>query len=203
MAKDKDVVDYYVQSYKKFGDSHRAFCWNSRESQQKRFEVLLKVGDLSGKSVLDVGCGTADLSLFLDDHQISCDYFGCDLVPEFIDEARKKTSGDYYQGNFLNIKFNRKFDYIICCGMLNYLGGGYPEAFASLDKMYELATIGIAVNFRSSLHQSMGAQSVFVQSLLSYDPLNVLANCNAKFGKRFLLDHSYLPHDFTLFSYKA
>ncbi|MHB1126368.1 MAG: class I SAM-dependent methyltransferase [Bacillota bacterium] len=197
MADDKEIVDYYVRSYQQFGDSPLAFCWNSRESQYKRFEVLLKVDNLNGQSVLDVGCGTADLFLFLLDQKINCDYFGCDLVPEFITEARKKTPGGFFLGNFLSIDFNRKFDYVLCSGMLNYLGGGYTEAFASLDKMVDLATRGIAVNFRSALHQSVG-----VQSLLSYDPFQVMDYSNAKYGKRFLLDHSYLPHDFTLFSYK-
>lgn len=198
MNVDKDIAAFYRQCYFQFGDSPQAFDWKSKESQIKRFQVLLKVADLNGKSVLDVGCGSADLYLYLRDQGIKCNYYGCDLVPEFIAEARRKTPGCFYQGDFMQVEFNRPFDYVMCSGMLNYMGGDCSRAFAALDKMFDLATEGMAVNFRSSLHQKSSGLH-----LLSYDPIQVLTYSVVRYGSRLMLDHSYLPHDFTLFVYKA
>lgn len=198
MAEDQDIAAFYSDRYRRFGDTPQAFDWGSRESQLKRFRVLAKVDDLNGKSVLDVGCGTADLYLYLRKAGVKCDYHGCDLVPEFIEEARRKTPGRFYQGDFLKTDFDRQFDYVLCSGTLNYLGkDACRTAFIALDKMFELAKDGVGVNFRSSLARRPGALYV-----VSFDPCQVLAYSLARYGSRVLLDHSCLPHDFTLFVFK-
>lgn len=67
--------------------------WRSQVSQQLRYQQLIKVGDLNGASVLDIGCGYGDLKAFLDLHAVDFDYIGVDQMPEFIAEARKRYAG--------------------------------------------------------------------------------------------------------------
>ncbi|MBS3975506.1 MAG: class I SAM-dependent methyltransferase [Syntrophomonadaceae bacterium] len=198
MTREQEVISFYSNRFQQHGDSYQAFDYGSRLSQAKRFEVLARVGDLEGSSVLDVGCGTADFYLFLQEKGIRCEYHGCDLVPEFIAAARQKAPGRFYAGDFLDVEFNRQFDYVICSGMLNFLGQAEKSrAFAILDKMVALATKAVGVNFHSSLARQPGAHYV-----VAYDPCQVLAYSLARYSSRLVLDHSYFPHDFTLFVYK-
>lgn len=198
MTQEHEIISFYSSRFHEFGDSYQAFDYGSHRSQLKRFEVLAKVGDLEGSSVLDVGCGTADFHLFLQEKGIRCEYHGCDLVPEFIAAARQKAPGRFYAGDFLDLEFNRQFDYVICCGMLNFLGQAEKSrAFAVLDRMVALATEAVGVNFYSSLARLPGKPYV-----TAYDPCQVLAYSLARYSSRLVLDHSYFPHDFTLFVYK-
>lgn len=198
MTQEHEIISFYSSRFQQHGDSYQTFDYGSCHSQVKRFEVLARVGNLEGSSVLDVGCGTADFSLFLQEKGIRCEYHGCDLVPEFIAAARQKAPGRFYTGDFLDLEFNRQFDYVICSGMLNFLGQAEkPHAFAALDKMFALATEAVAVNFRSSLARLPGKPYV-----MAYDPCQVLAYSLARHSSRLVLDYSYFPHDFTLFVYK-
>src|SRR5512140_794427 len=56
---------WYEDKVRTFGFDHRGLGFRSRSSQIKRFEALVKVGDLDGRRVLDVGCGFGDLLAFL------------------------------------------------------------------------------------------------------------------------------------------
>ncbi|NVL90353.1 MAG: hypothetical protein HWN69_05065, partial [Desulfobacterales bacterium] len=49
---------------------HEMVGWGSEESQKCRFGVLCQLDDLSGKSVLDVGCGLGDLYGYLRNRDI-------------------------------------------------------------------------------------------------------------------------------------
>ena len=46
-------------------DSSFALGWLNKHDQQVRFETLAKIADLNGKTVMDAGCGYADLYPFL------------------------------------------------------------------------------------------------------------------------------------------
>jgi ubiquinone/menaquinone biosynthesis C-methylase UbiE len=67
--------------------------WRNINSQQARYKALTKVGDLSGASMLDVGCGYGDLKAYLDQHYTDFDYIGIDLQPEFINQAKARYKG--------------------------------------------------------------------------------------------------------------
>ena len=41
-----------------------AVAWKTKEGQQKRFEVLSRIGNLNGASILDLGCGSGRDSLY-------------------------------------------------------------------------------------------------------------------------------------------
>jgi len=60
----KRYKSYFSKRYEEFGDSVKTL-WGGEESQKQRFDVLLSIGDLNGKSVLDVGCGFGDLYGYL------------------------------------------------------------------------------------------------------------------------------------------
>ncbi len=74
-----------------------------------------------GKSYLDVGCGTG----FLRDHLQQADYLGVDLNPKYIAAAKRKRGDCFQVGNALELDaIGRKFDRVVCVGLLHHLDGG-------------------------------------------------------------------------------
>ena len=56
------VIHYHQHRIKTYRNGTvEALGWRKQDSQTKRFEVLATVADLSGCSLLDVGCGYGDL----------------------------------------------------------------------------------------------------------------------------------------------
>jgi SAM-dependent methyltransferase len=79
----------------------------------------------SGKSYLDIGCGTG----FLRDHLRGADYLGIDLNPTYIAAARRKRGECFQVGNALEIgSLPRRFDRIIAIGLLHHLDDGQVRA---------------------------------------------------------------------------
>ena len=70
-----------------WGDSAYArFFYRSREHQYAQFtHVLAHAGDLTGKSVLDAGCGYGDILGMLP----PCEYLGIDVNDDAIAQARR------------------------------------------------------------------------------------------------------------------
>jgi 2-polyprenyl-3-methyl-5-hydroxy-6-metoxy-1,4-benzoquinol methylase len=67
----KELLSFYGRHLRDFGDSPQAVRWTP-EGQIRRYETLLSItGDLSGKTILDFGCGKGDLFGFLKDKGIS------------------------------------------------------------------------------------------------------------------------------------
>jgi SAM-dependent methyltransferase len=65
---DKLHIKYYHQKRAKVLGAHpaRVQGWRSLDAQENRFEALCQPFDLTGKSVLDLGCGYGDLKHYFD-----------------------------------------------------------------------------------------------------------------------------------------
>ena len=51
------VIDYYDECASTIKNDAKAMGWSSEFNQQLRFDVINYLVDLTGVSVLDVGCG--------------------------------------------------------------------------------------------------------------------------------------------------
>ena len=144
------VIHYHRRRIEVHGDGTvEALGWRKKDSQVKRFEVLSKVGDLSGCSLLDVGCGYGDLKPFLDQRFSGITYIGIDQMPEFIAEAqvRYKDYADtfFYQTDFTAAALPQ-VDYVVASGALAYRcdNPGFYEDM--IRKMYGASTRAVAFN---------------------------------------------------------
>ena len=63
----KDATNYYTKKLNRFGPTFQGVDWNSKESQELRFDQLLKVIDKpdDNLSIIDYGCGYGALYLFM------------------------------------------------------------------------------------------------------------------------------------------
>ena len=59
------------------------------EQWSKTIDVLIREGDLAGRRVLDVGCGTGRLAALLAE-RYGCKVWGVDVSPEMLDVARER-----------------------------------------------------------------------------------------------------------------
>jgi len=172
--------------------------WRSATSQLARYEVLAKVGDLNGVSILDIGCGHGDLKAFLDLHYSDFDYIGIDQMPEFITEARIRYDGDsravFYQTDFSTAELPQ-VDVVIASGALGYRCKNDHFYTDMICKLYNSARIALAFN--------MLDKSIFPQHdlLIGHDRDEILALCRA-LSPRVECLNGYLEDDFTVFMYR-
>ena len=86
--------DAYLEPYRRavdqFGDTFEVALWATPTTQLSRFEVFQQMGDLSGKRVLDAGCGRGDFAAWLVEQGIEvASFVGVDGVPELIELLAK------------------------------------------------------------------------------------------------------------------
>ncbi|MBI3725900.1 methyltransferase domain-containing protein, partial [bacterium] len=150
----KDAVrTFYERETDRHGFNFRALGYKQRTSQQRRFAVLAEVGDLDGRSVLDVGCGLGDFVVHLSSRGIVPDYTGIDLCDHFVSACRRKferpTGGPrFLAGDILDHERKPPYDYVVSCGLFGLRAEGTEvRVEATLRRMFDLCSRAVAVNF--------------------------------------------------------
>lgn len=193
-------IEYFNGMVEEFKDEHRAVA-QSEISHLKRFEKMLELGDFTGKSVLDVGCGIGGFYEFLKDKGIVCDYTGTEINPKMIEKAKERhpdIADRFLLFDIIEKKMARRFDWVLSVGPLNleFADDANMETTLRLIKaMHDMARIGSAISMTSALTKKPSAGTFY------YDPLPLLSEIFT-FCTNVRFDHTYLPHDFTLFLYK-
>ena len=200
MIEKENVIQFHREKLKLARGLHEALGWTDPESQQKRFEVLCGIGDLNGKSILDMGCGIGDLKLYLDQHYTDFSYVGIDHLPEFIEHAHKKIGDEprtfFFMADFVTDGFPM-VDYILASGALSYRSTNRIFPFGIIRKMYMHAKKGVAFNLLDHDHHHYPSDHM----LRSYNRYEILSYC-LRLAARAELITGYLPDDFTIMLYK-
>jgi hypothetical protein len=88
----KPYLRPYLDAAAEHGAGFGALLWASPLTQARRFDALCRIVALDGQSILDVGCGRADLLSYLIDHDIQPhDYIGIEAVETLAAAAEAKT----------------------------------------------------------------------------------------------------------------
>lgn len=120
--KKRIIKNHYEPLLAQYSGGYKILDWESRESQLKRFEVLTTHVDLSGKSLLDVGCGTGDLYGFLEERSVDVKYYGVDILEKMIGRALKNhPGGRFFTGDIFSESMfcKKQFDVVFCSGIFN------------------------------------------------------------------------------------
>ena len=193
--------EYYGKRFSRCGVDVRAF-WNSTDSQVRRFEIMSQIGDLEGKSVLDVGCGFGDFCDFLmtRSHIKLRKYIGVDITPSIVEEARKQHPGEtIHCADILVFQTGDVIDYSIASGIFALPGPFWKEHFIAVcRKMFALSRIGIGINFLSIFSHNNGKdrKSYYVE------PWTALKIIMEEVSHKIILRHDYRDNDFTIFAYR-
>jgi SAM-dependent methyltransferase len=187
----RELVRHYSQLFDRYGDSPQACQYPDYYAQAFRFLQLMQVGDLNGKSVLDLGCGKADLYDFLLKQGIRCHYTGIDLVPGFIDLARVKyPEADFYRQDIRHLVLDSVYDYIMINGVFNNHWSGSQEDHVDymqeiLKAAFSRCRVAMAFNFISSYVDWQDP------ALVLHEPERVMSFCLNELSRKVVLMHFY------------
>lgn len=170
--------------------------WFSKETQEKRFEILLQFTHWEGQTLLDVGCGLGDLYHYIKVHTFPIHYTGIDQTPLHTHYAKMAYPG----GTFLTkhiLNWTQQVDVCLASGLFNLRDHNNNEwiQFENiLRKMIAVSKQGVAFNL-------LNPQEIHTNDLVSYNKEKVMALCQS-LSKKVIEAPPYLANDYTLFLYK-
>ncbi|MBI5722703.1 MAG: class I SAM-dependent methyltransferase [Planctomycetes bacterium] len=200
MSKIKKIRKHYTPLIKKSGQNYQKLDWASQQSQQIRFEILAKHVPLTGASLLDVGCGLADLYGFLQSRGIDAHYTGVDILQEMLDHARRQhpqarlvladifSDGDSHR----DALGPGRFDVVFCSGAFNLeMGNNDDFTPRAVRRLYDLAGRHLVFNLLNA--RAPGSDKRY----RSFCPAQA-ALWLAHLPGDIKIVNDYLPHDFTV-----
>lgn len=191
----RQVREFFDDLVTQYGIDPRSTNWSGAQSQRSRFAVFCSKIDMSGCSILDVGCGQAELYDYLVGRGVPFgSYCGWDVSPNMIAAAKQRFPelGDNLveQDLFSALVDVATCDWSICSGSLNYSydQSSFEEA---IKTMYRLARRGLAFNVLSTYADFMNERYFYAE------PEKTFTFCRTLTPWVDLI-HSYMPHDFTM-----
>jgi len=195
------AIEAYEAAFRQHGVSPASVMW-PKGRQPLRFASLTRFFDPSGGfSVLDYGCGLADLKPYLDERFSGVRYCGADITSSFVTSDRAR----YPDASFRLVKGAQDiaddYDYVVMSGVFNL--------------RYDCSTDEHRAIVQDSLrHLFMHAQRVLAVDFMTDDVDYQAANsyhqnvdeiyqfARRELGRRVVVDHSYLPYEYSLTIFK-
>jgi hypothetical protein len=148
-----DYLQPYANAAATHGGGFGSLLWASTHTQRARFDAIRRASDLNGKTVLDAGCGRADLLDYLIGMGIRIEhYIGLEAIEELATAAERK-AGEHCQiiRCDFNVETKRLFaatDWDVLSGSLNTLDT--PNIYKTIRYAFDAAIEGVVFNFLDS-----------------------------------------------------
>jgi SAM-dependent methyltransferase len=170
----------------------------SAAGQLFRFQKLLEIDDLRGRSVLDLGCGCGHFYPVIKARFPDVEYLGIDIVSGMVAEASHAyPSGHFVQRDVLSDGLGGTFDYVLMSALFNDPGPDPPEFLRSMASLaFAQAKIGIGFNFISSYVNEID------DGLVYHDPTEVTEFVIENLTRRMSVFHHYERCDVAIFAYR-
>ncbi|HMM38433.1 MAG TPA: class I SAM-dependent methyltransferase [Desulfovibrio sp.] len=192
------VKNIYQDAFRQYGRSREAILW-PKGCQAERFATLTAPipRTKKGFSVLDYGCGFADLKTYLDEHFEGVSYTGVDIVPEFIEQCRK----EHPDGNFILLEQGQdvpgEYDYTFIVGVFNlqYLPGLEENrrfVYSVLERLFRQTKIMLGVNMLTDQVDFMKEGAYHQNAPHLYE------HARKNWSRRLILNQSTFPYEFFL-----
>ncbi|HWV54436.1 class I SAM-dependent methyltransferase [Pseudorhodoplanes sp.] len=201
-------IDYLRAHYTKLAhehaDSPKAVQYSDKASHWARFAILADIGLDPMASVLDFGCGTAELLSFLRERAgFKGKYVGVDISDQQLAIARSKFPDCRFENrDVLSAGVGEVVDYIFINGVFNNRvpgADGFAYLTDILTALRPAARKGIAFNAISTY------VDFFDDGLVYLDPGRVFEFCKQNLSGLVTLRHDYLlkpsapPFEFTVY----
>jgi len=195
------VNSYYTEKILTHGSTPQGVDWNSKDSQEIRFNQLIKVFDNKDNiNLLDFGAGYGALYQFLlQQNSGKFKYTGYDISEEMTNKGKElygETSSIAWQNS---LPKEKKYDYTIASGIfnvrMNIVNSEWQDyIFDTLNKINALSTKGFSFNLLTSY-----SDNEFMRDNLYYaQPEELFAYCKKKFSCQVALLHDYNLYEFTI-----
>lgn len=183
-----DNSHFYNEVVERHGATARGVHWNSQQTQYKRFEILLGMIDLTDEvSVVDAGCGFAELYLYMEHRgTLPHSYVGLEVMETMVEAARKRVACEI---RVCDVLFDPlpEADYYVCSGAMNILTREETRRF--IRRCLNASTKGFVFNILEGEDESM------VYNYYRPEEIEAMAN---ELGAFCEVKRGYLPRDFTV-----
>ena len=142
-------MSFYTDLYQLWGNNVRSLGWGSKQSQECRFSILLKQDINKTDTILDVGCGFADLRSFLTKQGYDNQYAAVEKEEQF----RKKILKEYTDIDiFTSIEeaYCNDYDWVFASGIFCFArneDAWLLSASNTIKDLYSMCRKGVVVNF--------------------------------------------------------
>lgn len=200
MSRRQRIVAHYEPRVHPERASHDILDWASAEAQHARFAALARqlrpLADVAATlSLLDVGCGLADLHDFLAQAGLPVAYTGCDITPAVVQEAQRRHPGlRLLHGDpFSEPLFHpASFDVTFASGLFNLdLGNNHDFLDEAVPQLVALSRQLAVINL---LHVRTPQR---YDHCHYYDPDDICRRFSA-LPCEIRIDDGYLANDFTV-----
>jgi SAM-dependent methyltransferase len=173
--------------------------WSSKEEQETLFDAALWLASVPGLSILDVGCGRADLYTKATEKGLV--YKGIDYNPNIINIAQQKYPEVSVETlDVLDIDAGADYDWVVGSGLFNIaIKDPADYAQAVVAKMYDKAKIGVAFNLLTSIPEDIADEDK--QQIVVWEPAAWLAYLELTY-KKVICRTDYLEGDTTFYILK-
>lgn len=195
---DSNSTHNYLRAFSEHGESPKSLKWISYKSVAKRYRQLVRDLNFENKTILDAGCGMGDLLPFIYAKSSNFDYLGVDIIPEFIDIAKKRYEGNAFKvADVFGKDFNQKFDVIVSSGIMNHNISDWLEVRKKMIvKLFDLANEVLAFNMAGALNPIPSDQKI------AYANAKEILDFCATLTPKLILKTHYHPKDFTVVMFK-
>jgi len=194
------VRQYYSGKIETYGARPRGVDWNSLESQELRFEQLLRVCDCTEAfSINDYGCGYGALVEYMTDRGYMFQYCGFDISEQMIAKARELHRGLPHCEFSTDESLLTMADYTVASGLFNVKLQTSDEEWEeyvlhTLGRIAELGEKGFAFNILTRYSD----RDCMRPDLYYADPCHLFDYCRTMFSRRVSLLHDYRLYEFTV-----
>jgi SAM-dependent methyltransferase len=195
----KNYLNRYNSMLSQFGYSPKSLGWSGGEEMQfLRFKILSEIGFETNDSVLDIGCGFADLYGYLQKRRLNCNYLGLEINDNLLEVALKQyPSVQVKLKDILIEPVKKKYDWVVSSGIFNAKlesESNVNYITEMLGKMIAIANKGVAVDFLSSYVDYQGELSFHL------DPGKAIEIAKSLTDK-IIVRMDYLKFEYTIYMY--
>ncbi len=201
---EEKIIAKYNDELEKYGSNDRRALFWTKDKQDMRFHILLgEEYKNSRMTLLDYGCGFADLNSFLIRNYYNLHYHGCDINQNFIKTAKKNHSDkNIFQIDSVN-DISDNYDIILVSGtfnliMLDNIQEMKMYVFAQLLKLFKKTDYMLTINFLShSTDEDYKYNGHFY-----LDPTELYNFAISQMTTRIQIDTHSLPYEITFKFFK-
>jgi SAM-dependent methyltransferase len=195
---DERIAAYYDGLVGRFGLDPRSVDAATAAGLDARYRVLSEVTDLSGKQVLDVGCGYGGFGAYLQAAGVDADYVGIDISRGLLDTGHSvHPELDLREGSLRELHAPGAYDVVVAQGIFYLLGDDAEVKMAAMIRqMWDLAREAVAFTTMSAWAGDAPEGEFFAQ------PERLLSICT-QLTTRLVLRHDYHPRDVALYLYRG